>query len=162
MERSRSAANESRAESVDSELIATIEASPDKIAKAIEQYRFREALHELMNLARAGNKYLTETEPWKVFKVDPERVERILHLCIQLISNLSVLGEPFLPFTAAKLSSILGLSEELKWNDTGRLDFSRKALMEKPEGYKPPPPRDDNWKRNKSGRDGKPFKKRRF
>jgi predicted RNA-binding protein with RPS1 domain len=50
----------------------------------------------------------------------------------------------------------------IKVDDTGRLDFSRKALMEKPEGYKPPPPRDSNWKRNKGGRDGKPFRKKRF
>ena len=76
-----------------------------------------------MNLARAGNKYLTDTEPWKVFKTDPERVERILHLCLQLIANLSVLGEPFIPFSSAKLKAMLALNEDLRWKDAGRMDI---------------------------------------
>ncbi len=89
---------------------------PDIIAKSIELYRFREALSELMNLARLGNKYLTDTEPWKVWKTDPERVATILNISLQICANLSVLAEPFLPFTSEKIASMLCLPK-LVWND---------------------------------------------
>ncbi|MCM1169046.1 MAG: methionine--tRNA ligase [Bacteroides sp.] len=88
---------------------------PDKIAASIEQYRFREALNELMNLARLGNKYLTDNEPWKVFKTDPERVKTVLNVSLQIAAHLCVLCQPFLPFTAARLRRILGM-EELPWD----------------------------------------------
>lgn len=89
---------------------------PDIIAKSIELYRFREALSELMNLARLGNKYLTDTEPWKVWKTDPERVATILNISLQICANLSVLAEPFLPFTSEKIANMLCLPK-LVWND---------------------------------------------
>ncbi len=89
---------------------------PNIIAKSIELYRFREALSELMNLARLGNKYLTDTEPWKVWKTDPERVATILNISLQICANLSVLAEPFLPFTSEKIASMLCLPK-LVWND---------------------------------------------
>jgi methionyl-tRNA synthetase len=104
------------------ELIAKIAGFPSVIGTSVEKYRFREALAEFMNLARLGNKYLTDTEPWKVVKTDPKRVKTILHLSIQICANLSVLGEPFLPFTSAKLRKILNI-DILYWSDSGRVDL---------------------------------------
>jgi len=95
---------------------------PSTIAASIERYRFREALSELMNLARLGNKYLTDKEPWKIFKTDPEKVKEILNVSLQIVANLSVLSEPFLPFTAKKLQDMIDLSG-LKWNDCGSADL---------------------------------------
>ena len=88
---------------------------PERIAASIEQYRFREALNELMNLARLGNKYLTDNEPWKVFKTDPERVKTVLNVSLQIAAHLCVLCQPFLPFTATRLRRILNM-EELAWD----------------------------------------------
>ena len=72
---------------------------PDIISSSIDRYRFREALSELMNLARLGNKYLADEEPWKKIKTDPERVKTIMFVALQIATGLSVLCEPFLPFT---------------------------------------------------------------
>jgi methionyl-tRNA synthetase len=104
------------------ELIAKIAEFPNIIGDSIEKYRFREALAEFMNLARLGNKYLTDTEPWKVVKTDPERVKTILHLSIQICACLSVLGESFLPFTSKKQKKILNLNVH-QWTDGGRIDL---------------------------------------
>ena len=91
---------------------------PVRIGESLDKFRFREALNEMMNLARLGNKYLTDSEPWKIFKTDEARVRTILNVSLQICANLSVLSEPFLPFTAKKLSEMLNLSG-LKWNDAG-------------------------------------------
>jgi methionyl-tRNA synthetase len=104
------------------EIIAKIAEFPNTIGESIEKFRFREALAEFMNLARLGNKYLTDTEPWKVIKTDPERVKTILHLSIQFCACLSVLCKPFLPFTSEKLQKILNLNIET-WNLGGRIDL---------------------------------------
>ena len=104
------------------ELVKRIAEFPNSIGTSIEKYRFREALAEFMNLARLGNKYLTDTEPWKVVKTDPERVKTILHLSIQICACLSVLGEPFLPFTSAKLQKILNIDVH-KWDAGGQIDL---------------------------------------
>ena len=88
---------------------------PDKIAHLLDTYKFREALSELMNLARLGNRYLTENEPWKQFKTDPERVKTVLALSLQIVAKLAVLSEPFLPFSAKKLQAMIGL-EVSGWN----------------------------------------------
>lgn len=88
---------------------------PDKIANLLDNYKFREALSELMNLARLGNRYLTENEPWKQFKTDPERVKTVLALSMQIVAKLAILSEPFLPFSAKKLQSMIGL-EVSSWN----------------------------------------------
>ena len=88
---------------------------PDKIANLLDNYKFREALSELMNLARLGNRYLTENEPWKQFKTDPERVKTVLALSMQIVAKLAILSEPFLPFSAKKLQSMIGL-EVSGWN----------------------------------------------
>lgn len=104
-------------------LLEEITKFPAKIAASIEQYRFREALSELMNLARLGNKYLADNEPWTLFKTDEKRVQTIMNLSLQISANLAVLMEPFLPFTAKKLSAMLNLNAGLKWNDATRTDL---------------------------------------
>jgi len=88
---------------------------PDKIAHLLDTYKFREALSELMNLARLGNRYLTENEPWKQFKTDPERVKTVLAVPLQIVAKLAILSEPFLPFSAKKLQAMIGL-EVSGWN----------------------------------------------
>jgi len=103
----------------DRALIDDIASFPSRISISLNNYRFREALNELMNLARAGNKYLTEQEPWKVFKQDPERVGTVLNLCMQIVANLSILGEPFLPFTSQKINKLVN-NTSLGWKDGGR------------------------------------------
>lgn len=102
----------------DHAVIDTLAAYPEIIGKNIEKYRFREALSELMNVARLGNKYLTDMEPWKLFKDQPNRVESILHIALQICAELAVLSEPFLPFTAEKLRTLLHLNT-LTWKDAG-------------------------------------------
>ena len=87
---------------------------PDAIADSIEKFRFREALTEMMNLARAGNKYLAETEPWILIKTDEKRVRTIINVASQIAVNLAIVCEPFLPFTSAKLFKMLNISP-LKW-----------------------------------------------
>ena len=87
----------------------------DRIGEKIELYKFREAVQELMNLARLGNKYLTENEPWKIFKTDPKRVETIMNVALQISAALAILCEPFLPFTSTKLSDLLVMTDK-KWD----------------------------------------------
>lgn len=96
---------------VDEQTLAELKAYPAVISSSVERYRFREALGELMNVARLGNKYLADEEPWKVMKDNPERVKTQMYVALQIAAALSVLAEPFLPFTAAKLSKILNLSD---------------------------------------------------
>jgi len=95
---------------------------PDRIAKSIHTYRFREALAEMMNLARLGNKYLTDNEPWKVYPRDPVRVGTVLNISLQICAQLSIVAEPFLPFTAAKIRHMLNLPL-MKWKDAGLLSW---------------------------------------
>ena len=102
---------------IDEETLATLKAFPAVIASSIERYRFREASQELMNLARLGNKYLADEEPWKVIKVDEARVQTVMYVALQIASALAVLSEPFLPFTSDKLNKILGLRHSEEQND---------------------------------------------
>ncbi len=102
---------------VDEETLATIKAYPDVIASSIERYRFREAGQELMNLARLGNKYLADAEPWKMIKEDEVRTKTIMYVALQIASALATLSEPFLPFTSEKLKGILNLKQNNK-NDS--------------------------------------------
>ena len=99
----------------DEAAIAEMNQYPDKIANLLDNYKFREGLSELMNLARLGNRYLTENEPWKQFKTDPERVKTVLAVSLQIVAKLAILSEPFLPFSAKKLQSMIGL-EVSGWN----------------------------------------------
>ena len=102
--------------SADEEVLAQMNAFPASIGGSIENYRFREALSELMNLARLGNRYLTENEPWKIFKTDPNRVKTILAVSLQIVAKLAVLAKPFLPFTAEKLRQMILLGDH-NWDD---------------------------------------------
>ncbi|WP_420835918.1 methionine--tRNA ligase [Lacinutrix algicola] len=101
---------------IDEETLATIKAFPSVIESSLERYRFREASQELMNLARLGNKYLADEEPWKLVKTDEARTKTIMYVALQIASALSTLCEPFLPFTSTKLKNILN-SDENKWED---------------------------------------------
>ena len=102
---------------VDEQTLAELQAYPEVISSSIERYRFREALGEMMNAARLGNKYLADEEPWKVIKDNPERVQTQMYVALQIAAALSSLCEPFLPFTAAKLKRILNLGEvKIDWN----------------------------------------------
>jgi len=104
---------------------ATLEAMtsfPGRIAKSIYDYRFREGLVEMMNLARLGNKYLTDNEPWKQFSLDPVRVGTILNISLQICAELSIVAEPFLPFSAAKIRKTLNLPS-FNWKDATLLNW---------------------------------------
>ena len=103
----------------DQEIIDQFTVLKDKIERALDEFKFREALKETMNMARLGNKYLADTEPWKLIKTDEDRVKTILHISLQLTANLAILFYPFLPSTTDKLRSFLNL-EELKWEDAGK------------------------------------------
>jgi methionyl-tRNA synthetase len=116
------------------EIVAKMAEFPKIIGESIEHYRFREALQEFMNLARIGNKYLTDTEPWKKQKEDPEAVKTILHLSLQICASLSVLCEPFLPFTAKKLQHILNIDNK-NWQDGGRADLLPAGSQLNPAEY---------------------------
>jgi methionyl-tRNA synthetase len=107
----------------DLHVISEISKYPGLIGGALDNFRFREALAELMNLARLGNKYLADTEPWKLIKTDEERVKTILNLSVQICASLSVVMEPFLPFTAEKLRSMLNISGVPEWGRAGESDF---------------------------------------
>lgn len=95
---------------------------PAKIQSSIEQFRLREAQSEMMNLARLGNKYLADTEPWKIYKTDEGRVKTILNVALQICANLSIVMDPFLPFTAEKLRKMLNI-ERLPWKAAANTDL---------------------------------------
>ena len=103
---------------IDKECLDALGQVSHKVGDAIERYRFREALAEMMELARMGNKYLAETEPWKLIKTDEGRVMTILNIALQLVANLSIVAEPFIPFSAEKLRGFLNL-EKLNWSSAG-------------------------------------------
>lgn len=104
---------------VDEKTLVELRAYPKVIASSIERYRFREALGEMMNVARLGNKYLADEEPWKLIKEDPVRVQTQMYVALQIAAALSALAAPFLPFTAEKLKSILELDDSIKWATIG-------------------------------------------
>jgi methionyl-tRNA synthetase len=102
----------------DEDVLRQLKEFPLKISKSIESYRFREALAEMMNLARLGNKYLADEEPWKLVKTDEIRTKTIMNIALQIAANLAIVSEPFLPFTAAKLRTMLCLAH-LPWHKAG-------------------------------------------
>lgn len=109
-------------EEADKAALAEIADTCGRLTENLENFHFREALKEAMNIARTGNRYLQETEPWKVAKTDMARTATILNTALQICANLAVAFEPFLPFSAGKLSRMLGLTD-LKWADLGRADL---------------------------------------
>tara|TARA_R110002072_G_scaffold22615_1_gene79245 strand:+ start:62799 stop:64877 length:2079 start_codon:yes stop_codon:yes gene_type:complete len=107
---------------IDEATLKELQAYPAVIASSIERYRFREAQMELMNVARLGNKYLADEEPWKTIKTDETRTRTVMHVALQIASALAILSEPFLPFTSAKLKNMFNISPSdsegaLTWND---------------------------------------------
>ncbi len=112
--------NPSTFNSVDEEVLNELKKYPEVMESSLERYRFREAQAELMNVARLGNKYLAEQEPWKTVKEDAERTQTIMYIALQIASALATLSEPFLPHTSTKLKNMLShaaLAEILSWND---------------------------------------------
>ncbi len=109
---------------IDKEVLAELAAFPGRIGGAIEHYKFREALAAIMDLARLGNKYLADTQPWHVIKTDPERVGTILNIALQIAASLAIVAEPVLPFTAEKIKTQLGLPAT-SWKDAGQPDLLR-------------------------------------
>jgi methionyl-tRNA synthetase len=102
----------------DIEVMEELKKYPSIISNSLEQFRFREGLQEFMNLARLGNKYLADTEPWKVIKEDEQRVKTVLNIGLQIAANLAILAEPFLPHTSTKLKTMLNLESHL-WSEAG-------------------------------------------
>ena len=107
---------------IDRQAIQEFKDVKEKLEAYLEAFKFREAQKEAMNLARIGNKYITECEPWKVWKTDPKRVETILNLSLQLVANLSIAFEPFLPFSSKKLRSMINMTE-YDWSELGSTDL---------------------------------------
>ena len=128
---------------IDVDVLSEMRRLPKKIGTSIELYRFREASQLLMQLARIGNKYLADSEPWKLIKSNPERVKTIMNTALQIATGLSVISEPILPFTSSKLKNMLNLNvTHLKWKDvstntilipSGHLIRTAKLLFQKVE-----------------------------
>ncbi|MFY0600857.1 MAG: methionine--tRNA ligase [Cyclobacteriaceae bacterium] len=107
-------------QNIDEQVIEAIKGFPAKIESSLEQYKFRDGLNGLMELARLGNKYLADTEPWKLIKEDKDRVATIMNIALQISASLSILSEPFLPFSSDKLQNMLNLKGK-NWGDAGGL-----------------------------------------
>jgi methionyl-tRNA synthetase len=106
----------------DEQTIAEFKDVKAKVENLLDNFKFRDAQKEAMNLARIGNKYITDCEPWKVWKTDPKRVETVLNISLQLVANLSIAFEPFLPFSSEKLRQMLNMSD-FDWNQLGSTDL---------------------------------------
>ena len=111
-----------KTDSTDDATLAEIAKIKENVEASLETYRFREALKEAMNLARLGNKYLADAEPWKVVKTDPERVKTIMNIALQITANLTIICEPFLPFSMTKLGEWINF-REFKWSEAGKTDL---------------------------------------
>jgi methionyl-tRNA synthetase len=118
---------------IDRKTLAEMAAYPEVIGSSVEKYRFRESQNLLINLARLGNKYLADEEPWKTIKTDEERTKTVMFVALQIATALSVLSEPFLPFTSNKLKGILNVSSSAVENSLGWTDISL-PLGEMPQG----------------------------
>lgn len=109
-------------EDIDKNVLAQVAAGKAKIENLIDEFHFRDALREVMNLARIGNKYLADTEPWKLAKTDMNRVATILNVSLQISANLSIAFEPFLPFSSKRLRNMLNITS-FSWTDFGKTDL---------------------------------------
>jgi methionyl-tRNA synthetase len=118
----------------DREALDAMAQFPDRIAGSLRSFRFREALSEFMNLARLGNKYLTDNEPWKTFPADPGRTGTILNISLQICAQLSIVGEPFLPFSSEKIRKMLNLPA-LTWDEATRLEWLAAGNKLNPADY---------------------------
>jgi methionyl-tRNA synthetase len=106
----------------DRQTLASLADFPAKIGESLANFRVREGLALMMDVARLGNKYLADSEPWKVIKTDPERTATIMNIGLQIAANLAIVCEPFMPFTAAKLCQVFGI-QKLSWSEAGRSDL---------------------------------------
>ena len=119
---------------IDQEVLTSLKTFPLKLEKEIEEFHFRAYSQELMNLARLGNKYLADQEPWKLINEDPERVETIINTALQIAVSLTILSEPLLPFTAIKMKSMLNI--DLSWDEVSTFKnplITEGKLLRKPE-----------------------------
>jgi methionyl-tRNA synthetase len=119
---------------IDQEVVTSLKTFPLKLEKEIEEFHFRAYSQELMNLARLGNKYLADQEPWKLINEDPERVETIINTALQIAVSLTILSEPLLPFTAIKMKSMLNI--DLSWDEVSNFKnplITEGKLLRKPE-----------------------------
>lgn len=107
---------------IDKQVIAEFKDVKEKVEASLDAFKFREAQKEAMNLARIGNRYITECEPWKVWKTDPKRVETVLNISLQLVANLSIAFEPFLPFSSAELRKLINMTT-YDWSELGSTDL---------------------------------------
>ncbi len=112
----------------DKAMIAEFTDVKNRVEQLLDTFHFREAQKEAMELARIGNKYLAESEPWAIVKDNPERVKTILYLSLQLVANLSIAFEPFLPFSSQRLRAMIGL-DKCVWNDLGRTDILKAGMQ---------------------------------
>jgi len=118
----------------DKQIIEEVKETAKKIGESIEAYRFREALSGAMNIARIGNKYLQDSEPWKLIKTDPERVKTIMKIALQISANLAIAFEPFMPKKSAVLKQMLALPEAITWSDLGSFSLLQESqTIHKPE-----------------------------
>lgn len=118
---------------VDEKAIAEFKDVKEKVEQYLNVFKFREAQKEAMNLARIGNRYITECEPWKVWKTDPKRVETILNISLQLVANLAIAFEPFLPFSSEKLRKMINMPN-FEWTQLGSTDLLKAGtLLGEPE-----------------------------
>ena len=107
---------------IDKEVFNELKGVKEKVETLLNNYKFRDAQREVMNIARIGNKYMTDCEPWKLWKTDPQRVETILYVCLQLVANLAIAFEPFLPFSSKKLRQLIHF-ENADWSKLGATDL---------------------------------------
>ena len=106
----------------DRQTLAEFSQVKERVEALLEEFKFREAQKEAMNLARIGNKYIADEEPWKVIKTDPERVKTVIYISLQLTANLAIAFEPFLPFSSARLRTMLNM-DTFRWDDLGKTDL---------------------------------------
>lgn len=107
---------------IDKEVFNELKGVKEKVEGLLNNYKFRDAQREVMNIARIGNKYMTDCEPWKIWKTNPERVQTVLYVCLQLVANLAIAFEPFLPFSSEKLRKLIKLNET-KWEQLGNTNI---------------------------------------
>ena len=107
---------------IDKEVFNGLKGVKEKVEGLLNNYKFRDAQREVMNIARIGNKYMTDCEPWKIWKTNPERVQTVLYVCLQLVANLAIAFEPFLPFSSEKLRKLIKLNEA-KWEQLGNTNI---------------------------------------
>ena len=107
---------------IDKEVFNELKGVKEKVEGLPNNYKFRDAQREVMNIARIGNKYMTDCEPWKIWKTNPERVQTVLYVCLQLVANLAIAFEPFLPFSSEKLRKLIKLNEA-KWEQLGNTNI---------------------------------------